>query len=68
MRPDLEIGDAVLIGDREPLWAGCLMRVDAVRSWGVIGTITGPNSAFYPLRLAYADIVTVFRALKGEKT
>lgn len=62
----IETGDVVLIGDREPLWAACLMRVDEIRSWGVIGTVTGPNSAFYPLRLAYADIVTVYRKVRDE--
>ena len=57
----IEPGDVVLIGGDMPMCASCLLRVETVKSWGVTGSVCGPNAAEYPLRLALENITTVFR-------
>ena len=59
----VEPGDAVLLGEREALWAGCLLRVEEVKGWGVVGRVVGAGGAVYPLRVATADIAAVFRVV-----
>jgi hypothetical protein len=58
---EIEPGDVVLLGDADPMWAGCLLRVEEVRSWGVIGSVVGPQRAEYPLRVAVENIAATFQ-------
>ena len=57
----IEVGDVVLIGGNLPMWARGLLRVEKVRPWGVVGIVTGPEGAEYPLRVGLENITTVFR-------
>jgi hypothetical protein len=58
---DIETDDIVLIGGRDKMWEGCLLRVEEIRPWGVIGSVRSPGPAEYPLRLNLADIAAVYR-------
>jgi hypothetical protein len=54
--------DIVLIKSADnALWDDCLLLVEEVRSWGVIGVVPGPGNAIYPLRLRHGDIAAVYR-------
>jgi hypothetical protein len=57
----IEPGDVVLIGNADPFWTGCLVRVEVVKSWGIRGSVFGPQGAEYPLRIGFENITTVFR-------
>jgi hypothetical protein len=59
----VQIGDIVLIKTttETTLWGDCLLVVEEVRSWGVIGVVPGPGKAIYPLRLAHGDIAAIYR-------
>ena len=57
----IEPGDVVLIGNHLPMWSNCLLRVEGVKSWGVTGSVIGPNALDYPLRVGLENITTVFR-------
>ena len=60
----VEVGDVVLLrGDG--WWAGCLLTIEEVRSWGVIGAIV-THIGTAPLRVAAADIVAVYRKVVNE--
>lgn len=60
-RKDIKEDDVVLIGSEHPAWTNCLMLVDDVRDWGVIGTVIGPHQAEYPLRVSFVEIIAVYR-------
>jgi hypothetical protein len=57
----IEPGDVVLVGKLHNMFAGCLMIVQEVHSWGVTGCVSGPNATDYPLRVGLENITTVFR-------
>ena len=58
----IEPGDVVLIGGPGcARWAGCLLQVEQVKSWGVTGSVIGPDGLYYPLRVGVENINTVFR-------
>ena len=69
-KPDVVVGDVVLIGTQLAQWAGCLARVDEVKSWGIKVWVTGPSHpdfprmAEFPLRLGWDNIDKVFRELR----
>lgn len=64
--PSIEVGDVVEIG-KSGIWEGCLLLVVEVRTWGVTGSVRGPGPAEYPMRVAYAEIVKVYRAIKENE-
>ena len=58
----IEEGDVVLLkGDG--WWVGCLMKVDEVRKWGVIGMVITDQGAA-PLRSPFEDIAAVYRKVE----
>ena len=61
IRSPIEPGDVVLVGKAHTMFAGCLMIVREVHSWGVTGCVSGPNATDYPLRVSRHNITTVFR-------
>jgi hypothetical protein len=58
--------DVILIGGNDPTWVNCLLQVDEVRAWGVIGSVMGPNQSEYPLRVSNADIASIYRKVDHE--
>ena len=57
-----EVGNVVqLQGDG--WWAGCLMVVDEVRTWGVIGMVITHEGAA-PLRVPTKEIAAVYRKVE----
>ena len=61
----IEQGDVVMIKDLR-MWDSCLMVVDEVRSWGVIGVVVGPDGFEYPLRVGCSEIAIVYRNVMRE--
>jgi hypothetical protein len=59
----VEVGDVVLMGGTDDWWADCLLVVEEVRSWGVIGVVRGPKHADYPLRVAFGEVKAVYRMI-----
>lgn len=62
---NIQAGDVVEIVGAE-MWAGCLMEVEEVRTWGVKGTVKGYNGAEYPLRVALEEIATIWKRTGGH--
>ena len=66
---NIRVGDVVEIDmpDR-PSWTGCMLKVSEVRDWGVIGGVmlydSGAPLRLAPLRLATANIGTIYRKLE----
>jgi hypothetical protein len=60
----IKVGDVVLLGGRDSFWENCLLLVEEVRGWGLIGVVRGPNHTDYPLRVPFSDIVTVYRKVE----
>lgn len=58
---NIQENDVILIGGTLPLWTNCLMQVDEVRSWGVIGSVIAPEQKEYPLRVGNDEIAAVYR-------
>lgn len=60
----IKVGDVVLLGDRDGFWVDCLLLVEEIRPWGVVGVVRGPKHSDYPLRVPFSDIVTVYRKVE----
>ena len=63
MNIEIKEGDVILIGGSNPMWINCLMRVEEVRTWGVIGSVLGPNQSEYPMRVGNEEILCAYRKL-----
>ena len=69
-KPDVVVGDVVLIGTALAQWAGCLARVHALKSWGVQAWAVGPahpdfpRAAEFPVRVTFEQVAAVFREIK----
>jgi hypothetical protein len=58
--------DVILIGGTDSMWVNCLLRVVEVRTWGVVGSVMGPNQSEYPLRVNSTDIAGIYRKVAYE--
>jgi hypothetical protein len=63
---DVKAGDVVKIAD-DSMWDRCLLEVEEVRTWGVVGAVVGYNGT-YPLRVATKDICAIYRKVEEPKT
>ena len=57
-------GDIIELDDTDPLFAGSLMEVEDVRSWGVQGLVKGVRGETYPYKAENAQVKRVFREVK----
>jgi hypothetical protein len=68
----IEPGDVIRIGGDHVMWHGCLMLVEEVMSWGVVGSVFGPaiddEPCEYPLRIGNESIDEVYRKVEEPKT
>jgi len=62
----IQVGDVVLLGDRDGFWADCLLLVEEIRPWGVVGIVRGPKRSDYPLRVPYDGIDAVYRRIEAD--
>jgi hypothetical protein len=63
---NIESGDFVLIGGSDLMWRDCLLLVEEVRSWGVIGVVIAPEQTLYPRRVALDEILAVYKKVSDE--
>jgi hypothetical protein len=67
MTVEPKVGDVVKLTGPHETWRDCLMTVEEVRQWGVIGVVAVPGQSEAPLRVSFSEIAAVYREVQ-EKT
>jgi len=66
MNITIEAGDVIEINE-DSMWDGCLAKVEEVRTWGIIGSVIGPQGT-YPIRISTVAITAVYRKVTSNES